>query len=56
MSFEEAKEKAVRYLVIARKTEYEVRNKLKKSNCEEEIIDKVIDYLIKSIILMIMNM
>ena len=41
MSFEEAKEKAVRYLVIARKTEYEVRNKLKKSNCEEEIIDKV---------------
>ena len=47
MSFEEAKEKAVRYLVIARKTEYEVRNKLKKSNCEEEIIDKVIDYLNK---------
>ena len=47
MSFEEAKEKAVRYLVIARKTEYEVRNKLKKSNCEGEIIDKVIDYLNK---------
>lgn len=47
MSFEEAKEKAVKYLVIAKKTEYEVRSKLKKSNCEDEIVEKVIEYLTK---------
>lgn len=47
MSFEEAKEKAVRYLVVAKKTEYEIRNKLKKSNCEDNIIDQVIEYLNK---------
>ena len=45
MSFEVAKEKALRYLVTAKKTEYEVRNKLKKSNFEESIIDDVISYL-----------
>ena len=45
MSFEVAKEKALRYLVTAKKTEYEVRNKLKKSNFEESIIDNVISYL-----------
>ncbi len=45
MSFEVAKEKALRYLVTAKKTEYEVRNKLKKNNFEESIIDDVISYL-----------
>lgn len=45
MNFELAKEKALRYLVVAKKTEFEVREKLKKSNFEYEIIDKVISYL-----------
>ena len=45
MSFEVAKEKALRYLVAAKKTEYEVRNKLKKNNFEDSIIDDVISYL-----------
>lgn len=47
MDFEIAKEKAVRYLVTAKKTEYEVRLKLKKSKFSEETIDDVINYLIK---------
>lgn len=47
MSFELAKEKAIRYIVIARKTEHEVRVKLQKLNCEEEIIEQVIVYLKK---------
>lgn len=46
MDFEIAKEKAVRYLVIARKTEHEVRMKLKKQKFQDEVIDEVIDYLI----------
>lgn len=45
MNFELAKEKALRYLVVAKKTEVEVREKLKKSSCEESIIDDVISYL-----------
>ena len=45
MSFEVAKEKALRYLVTAKKTEQEVRNKLRKSNFEEETIEDVISYL-----------
>ncbi|MDD3303889.1 MAG: regulatory protein RecX [Clostridia bacterium] len=47
MSFDEAKEKAVRYLVVAKKTEFEVMNKLKKLNCEEDIAEQVIAYLNK---------
>ncbi len=47
MEFEVAKEKAVRYLVTAKKTEYEVRLKLKKSNFSDDTIDEVINYLIK---------
>lgn len=47
MDFEVAKEKAVRYLVTAKKTEYEVRLKLKKSNFSNDTIDEVINYLIK---------
>ena len=47
MSFELAKEKAIRYIVIAKKTECEVRKKLEKSGFEEDIIDEVIKYLQK---------
>ena len=45
MNFEQAKEKAVKYLVLTLRTENEVRNKLKKINVEEEIINDVIEYL-----------
>lgn len=47
MDYEVAKEKAIRYIVVARKTEDEVRKKLRKLDCDEDIIDKVIKYLIK---------
>lgn len=47
MDYEVAKEKAIRYIVIARKTEEEVRKKLRKSGFDEKIIDKVIIHLIK---------
>lgn len=47
MEYEVAKEKAIRYIVIARKTEDEVRKKLKKSGFSENVIDKVIKHLIK---------
>lgn len=45
MNFEEAKEKAVKYLVLALRTETEVRNKLKKLDVEEEVINEVLEYL-----------
>ena len=45
MSFEIAKEKALRYLVLAKKTEKEVANKLQKSGFDDEIITQVISYL-----------
>lgn len=45
MDFEEAKEKAVRYLVLQLRTEDEVKNKLRKLSVEEEIILEVTDYL-----------
>lgn len=47
MDYEVAKEKAIRYIVLARKTEEEVRKKLRRAGCEEKIIDKVIKYLTK---------
>ncbi|MEG0872643.1 MAG: RecX family transcriptional regulator [Clostridia bacterium] len=47
MEFEVAKQKAIRYLILAKKTEYEVRNKLKKSEYSNDIIDQVIEYLLK---------
>lgn len=47
MDYEVAKEKAIRYIVVARKTEDEVRKKLIKSGFDEIIIDKVIKHLIK---------
>ncbi len=45
MSFEFAKEKALRYLLVSKKTEQEVRDKLKKLKVDNDIIDKVINYL-----------
>ena len=47
MSFELAKEKAIRYIVIAKKTELEVRKKLEKCNFEKDIIEDVVNYLTK---------
>ena len=41
MNFEEAKERAVKYLVLALRTEKEVKDKLRKLNVEEDIIDEV---------------
>lgn len=45
MDFEVAKEKAIRYIGISRKTEYEVFQKLKKLKFDDEIINKVIEYI-----------
>lgn len=45
MSFELAKEKAIRYIVVAKKTESEVIKKLEKLGFETEIIEDVIKYL-----------
>ncbi|MDD2376551.1 MAG: regulatory protein RecX [Clostridia bacterium] len=45
MDFEEAKFKAIKYLGISKKTEYEVIIKLKRLEVDENIIDKVIRYL-----------
>lgn len=45
MNFEEAKERAVKYLVLALRTEKEVKDKLKKLNVDEDIIDEVCEYL-----------
>ncbi len=46
MNLEIAKEKAISYLMISKKTEYEVREKLKKLKCEDDVIEKVIQSLI----------
>ena len=45
MEFEIAKEKAVKYIVMAKKTKHEVYQKLKKSGFDDHIINQVIDYL-----------
>ena len=45
MDFNEAKERAVKYLAIALRTEEEVKIKLRKLNVEEEIIEQVTTYL-----------
>ena len=46
MEFEKAKEKAIAYLVRSRKTENEVRIKLRKIGCSNEVEDQVIEYII----------
>jgi|GEM_PF-2411742 len=45
MNFEEARFKAIKYLGISKKTEYEVITRLKKLDTDMTIIDKVIKYL-----------
>lgn len=45
MEFEEAKEKAVKYLVLQLRTESEVIQKLRKLNVEEDVIYNVVEYL-----------
>lgn len=45
MNFEEAKEKAVKYLVLSLRTEEEIKNKLRKLNVDEDIISEVTEYL-----------
>ena len=45
MGFEEAKEKAVKYLVLALRTEEKIKNKLRKLNVDEDIIFEVTEYL-----------
>lgn len=46
MDFESAKEKAIKYIGISKKTSQEVRNKLNILKCEKNVIDDVINYLI----------
>ncbi len=45
MSFEVAKNKAIKYVGISRKTEQEVYRKLKTQGFDEDIIMEVIEYL-----------
>ena len=45
MNFEIAKEKAIKYIGISKKTEYEVVTKLKNIGVSEDIIQNVICYL-----------
>ena len=45
MSFEVAKEKAIKYIAVAKKTEYEVYNKLIKLGFDDDVSSKVVEYL-----------
>ncbi len=45
MDYKIAKEKAVKYIGLAKKTEQEVKNKLTKLAVDEDIIDRVIEDL-----------
>ena len=45
MDYELAKNKAIKYIGIAKKTEHEVRTKLMTQSFDETTIDKVISYL-----------
>lgn len=45
MNFEQAKERAVRFTALSKKTDFEVRRKLKTLNVSEETIDEVSEYL-----------
>jgi len=45
MEFEVAKEKAVRFIGISKKTCYEVQSKLKRLNVSDTTIKQVIEYL-----------
>ncbi len=46
MDFEAAKQKALKYIGISKKTEYEVTQKLIKLGYNQDIVDKVISYLL----------
>lgn len=45
MNYEIAKEKAIKYIGISKKTEFEVYSKLKKIGCDDETAQKVICYI-----------
>lgn len=45
MNFEVAKDKAINYIGISKKTSHEVFLKLKNAGCEDEICNRVIKYL-----------
>ncbi len=45
MEFSVANERAVRYIAASLKTEYEVRQKLQKIGCDNDIAEKVINHL-----------
>lgn len=45
MDYIVAKEKAIKYIGISKKTSHEVAKKLKTLGAEQEIIDKVVEYL-----------
>ena len=46
MEFEEAKQKAIKYIGISKKTEYEVKQKLIRVGYNQDVIDMVISYLL----------
>ena len=43
--FEVAKEKAIKYIGISKKTQFEVKRKLSMLKFNEDIIQEVIDYI-----------
>lgn len=45
MDYITAKEKAIKYIGISKKTSFEVSKKLKTIGAEQEIIEKVVEYL-----------
>lgn len=45
MNFEQAKERAVRFTALSKKTDFEVRRKLKTLSVEDNVIDEVSEYL-----------
>ena len=46
MEFENAKQKAIKYIGISKKTEYEIRQKLIRLGYNQDIVDMVISYLL----------
>ena len=46
MNFEDAKQKAIKYIGISKKTEYEVKQKLIKLGYSHDVTDMVISYLL----------
>lgn len=46
MEFEHAKQKAIKYIAISKKTKYEVKQKLIKIGYSQDVIDMVISYLL----------